>query len=207
MVLVGWLLVGGLVVSAAGSGSAYRSGGYTGQFWALPLEEKLAHLHANRGPWRRLSAGSILGVAVTTAGITGLTYLLTAAGEGPLAWSAFGLYLTALIAWSVGLIAQTATLPIAATQQAETGATPAWIHGFWNAGYLGEALWVTVGNLYYALVGIAILSSAMLPDWAGWVAVAWGLVIPVVVLATRFGFPEMTQVLPFVLGIGLLAGS
>lgn len=173
-------------------------------FWALPLAEKLSHLHTHRRQWRWLSVGSILGLVLLTSGVASLTYLLTAAGQGPLAWAAFGVYLVALIAWTVGLLAQTATLPTAATQQAETGSTPSWIHAFWATGYLAEALWVILGNLSYAMLGIAILQSGLLAPWAGWTAIGLGLAIPAVVLATRYGFPELAQIVPFILGIAAI---
>jgi hypothetical protein len=204
MVLVGWLLVGAFVVSSIGSGTAYRIGGYNGQFWALPLEEKLDHLHTHRRQWWLLSIGQLVGLIVMTAGVAGFTFLLADAGEGALAWVGFGTYLVALIAWAIGLIAQTATLPTAATQRAETGATPSWIHAFWASGYLAEATWVIVANIAYAALGLAILQSGLLADWAGWVAIGLGIGIPIVVVATRYGFPEMTQIVPLIVGIALI---
>jgi hypothetical protein len=204
MVLVGWLLVGAFVVSSIGSGTAYRTGGYTGQFWALPLDDKLDHLHTHRRQWWLLSIGQLVGLIVMTAGVAGFTFLLADAGEGALAWVGFGTYLVALIAWAIGLIAQTATLPTAATQRAETGATPSWIHAFWASGYLAEATWVIVANIAYAVLGLAILQSGLLADWAGWVAIGLGIGIPILVVATRYGFPEMTQIVPLIVGIALI---
>ncbi len=204
MVLVGWLLAAGLLISFIGTGTAYRSGGYTGRFWAAPLDEKLDHVDTHRLQWWWLSVGSIAGLAVMTAGVAGLTSLLAADGQGPLAWSAFGTYLFALISWIIGLIAQTATLPIAATEQAESGITPMWMRGVWAMGYLSEAIWVIVGNLAYVLVGLAILQTGLLPGWSGWVAIAAGSATPIIVVITRNGFPELVQIVPFVLGIVIL---
>lgn len=205
MLIVGWLFIGAFVVSAIGSSVAYRSDGFTGRFWALPLDDKLRHLHTRRRQWRWLSTGQILGLVSMTAGMTGLVSLLDDEGQGTIAFVGFGVYLVSLIAWTVGLIAQTATLPTAATEREETGVTPSWIGAFWSAGYLAESMWVIESNVAYAVFGLAILQSALLAEWAGWVAIGLGLGIPATVAITRYGFPELTQIVPVILGIALIA--
>lgn len=207
MLLVGALLVAGPLLSAAGTGVAYRRGGYTGRFWSSTLDDKLDHVHGQRRFWWLLSIGQTIGLVVMTAGLAGLTSLLVTEGEPVLAFVAFGAYLTALIAWTAGLIAQTTTIPKAAEQRAATGGTPEWMHGFWALGWMAEVTWVLGANLAYAVMGWAILASGLVGAWAGWMAIVFGGGIPLVVITTRDGFPEMSQLVPLVLGVALILGG
>lgn len=202
--LVGSLLVAGFAISAIGGGVAYGSAGYRGEFWKLALDDKLDHVHGHRRGWWWLSIGQLIGLVVLTGGFVGLVSLESDAGQSVLAHVSLGVYLVALIAWMIGLTFQTMTIPRAATQRADSGSTPDWIHAFWDAGYLGEAIWVIAANLAYLVIGIAILRSGQVASWAGWVAVALGGGIPVAVVATRQGFPELSQLVPFALGISLI---
>lgn len=204
MLVVGLLLMAGLGLSAIGGGVAYRRGRYDGDFWKLPLDDKLDHVHQNRRDWWWVSLWQLGGIFVMTAGLAGFTYLLSQEGEAVLAYVAFGGYLVVAMAWIFGLITQTTAIPVAATQRDEAGETPAWIHAAWSAGYLAEGAWVIGANLAYAAMGVAILLSGLLAAWAGWVAVGLGVAIPSVVFVTRYGFPELGKVVPFVIGIAAL---
>jgi hypothetical protein len=99
---------------------------------------------------------------------------------------------------------QTASASQAAVQRAESGATPKWIHPFWEAAYLAEGAWVVGSNLAYAVIGLAIILSGLVGAWAGWAALVIGILIPVVFLATRFGFPQLGLIVPFVLGVAVI---
>jgi hypothetical protein len=204
---VGILFCVSFATAVAGGAVGYRGGGYTGEFWAKPLDEKLDHLHIHRFHWWVLSFAQLLGLVVLTAGVTGLTAVLADSGEQVTAFVAGGMFLVALIAWTTALIAQTTTLPVAATQRAETGHTPAWIQAFWSFGYLAEGTWVILANLAYAVFGAAMLASGVVASWAGWVGIGVGVGIPVSVVAARYGFPELTQVVPLIWGVALIIGS
>jgi hypothetical protein len=124
-----------------------------------------------------------------------------------LAFVSFGLYLVALMSWVLGLLTQSATVYKAAKHRAGSGETPAWIHGFWAAGYLAEWTWVIGANVAVAVVGLALLQSGLVGSWAGWVGVGLGLAIPATALAAQYVFPEMSLIAPFVMGIGLIIQS
>jgi len=206
MLLIGILLmavVGLIAVESIG----FRRGGFGGEFWKKPLDDKLDQVVKHTGDWWLVSITELVGIFLMTGGLAGLTYLLATDGEGVLAFAAFGGYLVALIAWVFGLIAQTTTVSKAATTRAETGETPEWVHPFWAAGYLAEGVWVVGTNLAYAALGVAILQSGLLPAWAGWAALVLGLLIPVVVLATKAGFPHLGGLVPFIVGIAAIIES
>lgn len=204
MLLVGVLLVGGLVVPALGGTVAYVRSGYSGDFWKLARDEKLYHVAANGRGWWVLSVSQFVGLLLLTSGLAGLTHLFSEAGEAILGFVAFGAYLLALMTWILGLTVQTATIPSAAKQQAATGEMPAWVHGSFDIGYLAEAVWVIGANLAYAVIGVAILGSGLLAAWAGWLALALAVMIPVSAIATKYWFPEMSLLVPFVTGIALV---
>ena len=206
MLLVGILLVAGLgliLVEAVG----FTRGGYDADFWKLPLDAKLDHVAKHRRDWWWISIWSLVGIFLMTAGLAGLTQLISADGEPVLAFVSFGGYLVALFAWVFALIAQAATVSRAATERAETGKTPSWIHPFWDAGYLAEGVWIVGANIAYAVVGIAILQSGVVAAWAGWATIGLGVLIPIAVLLIRNGFPQLAEVAPFVLGIALIIES
>lgn len=205
--LVGVLLVCSVLVGWTGTGVAYANAGYRGDFWRLPLDDKLDHVHNHRRGWWLLSLGQLLGLAVLTGGFTGLVSLLSDAGEPILAQVSLGVYLVALMAWVFGLIVQTMSIPRAATQRAESGSTPDWVQAFWDAGYLAEASWVIGANLAYLVAGLAILQSGLVASWVGWVAIVIGGAVPLVVVATRDGFPELSQLVPLIIGIALIVSA
>lgn len=203
MVLVGVLLMAGIGVIAV-EAVGYNRGGYNSEFWKLPLDDKLDRVAMHRWEWWWVSVWELLGLFLMTGGLAGLTYLLTAEGEPVLASVAYGGYLVALFAWVFGLIAQAAGGSQGAVQRAESGQTPAWIHPFWEGAYLAEAAWIIGSNLTYALMGVAIIQSGFVGAWAGWAALGLGVLIPVVVLATRVGFPQLGVIVPFIIGVAVI---
>ncbi len=206
MLLIGILLmasIGLMTVESIG----YRRGGFDSEFWKKPLDDRLEHVAEHTRDWWLVSIAELVGIFLMTGGLAGLTYLLATEGEGALAFAAFGGYLVALIAWVFALIAQTTTFSRAATNRAKTGETPAWIHPFWDAGYLAEGVWIVGSNLAFAGIGVAILQSGLLPAWSGWVAIALGILLPIVVLITRAGFPQLGGLVPFIIGIAAIIES
>lgn len=203
MLLVGILLVSAIalmLVEAVG----YSRGGYNGAFWKLPLDDKLDHVALHKRDWWWISLWGLVAVFLMTGGLAGLTYLLADAGEPVLAYVAFGGYLIGVFAWLFGLIAQTTVVSRAATERADTGETPEWIHPFWDAAYLSEGVWIIGTNLAYAVVGVAIIQSGFVGAWAGWAALALGVLIPVFVVMTKAGFPQLGELVPFIVGIAVI---
>jgi hypothetical protein len=205
MQLAGFMLVTGLVIAGTGGGLG-SARGYGGTFWRLSLDGKLDFIHGHRRDWWWIALAELAGVFAVTAGMAGSTYLLADAGAPVLAYASLGGYLLAMSAWVFGLIAQTAGAARAATEKAESGHTPPWIQGLWDACYLAEWVWVIGANLAYVVVGWAILQSGLVGAWAGWAAIVLGVGIPVAIALVRDLFPQLGLLVPFILGIALLIG-
>ena len=206
MLLVGVLLAAGLgmiLVESVG----YTRGGYNAEFWKLPLDDKLDHVAGHRWEWWWVSIWEVVGLFLMTAGLAGFTYLLAAEGEPVWAYVGFGGYLVALFAWVLGLIIQAAGMSQASLQRAETGETPPWVHPFWEAGYFAEGTWIIGSNLAYIAVGVAVIQSGLIAAWAGWAAVALGAGLAILVLATRYGFPQLGLLVPAILGVATIIES
>lgn len=203
MVLVAILLLSGLILVAVES-VGYMRGGYNSAFWRLPLDEKLDHVAEHRWEWWWISVWGLVGLFFLSGGIFGVGYLLADAGEPVLAYVSIGGYTVAAVAWVLGLVVQAASVAEAAKQRADMGATPSWLHPFWNGAFLAELFWIVGSNLAYALLGLAILQSGVVADWAGWAVLVIGVLISVAVLLGREGFPQLGYLPPAVIGIALL---
>lgn len=169
-------------------------------FWSLPLDDKLERISRHGRAWWLIHLTWFPTLAVMTAGLAGLAFLL---GE-PVGWAAFGGFALAATAWLLGVANQAASMSVAAEQWAETGETPPWAAAWWRAGYSLEGVWIVLGNLAFVGYGAALLGTDLLPNWLGWAAIGVGLAMPIVVLLTRDGFPQMVLPVPLALGIALL---
>jgi hypothetical protein len=206
MTTVGVLLLAGLVLVAV-EAVGYTRGGYSSAFWRLPLDDKLDHVAEHRWEWWWISVWGLVGLFLMSGGVFGLGYLLADAGEPLLASVSLGGFVVAVLAWVWGLLVQASAVSEAAKQRADTGTTPPWLHPLWNGAFIAELSWITGANLAYALIGVTILQTGLVADWAGWVALVAGGLIAVGVLITREGFPQLGYLLPAAIGIALLIES
>lgn len=206
MVLIGILLLSGFALIAVES-VGYVRGGYNSAFWRLPLDEKLDHVVEHRWEWWWISIWPLVGLFTLSGGIFGFVYLLADAGEPVLAYAALGGYVVTVLAWVFGVIVQSAAVSEASKQRADAGLTPAWLHPLWNAAFLAEGVWIVGSNLAYSVVGVAILQSGLVADWAGWVALIGGLLTAIGVLILRDGAPQLGSLIPAVIGVALLIES
>lgn len=206
MVLVGVLLLSGPILVAI-EVVGYTRGGYNSAFWRSPLDEKLDHVSGHRWEWWWISVWGLIGLFSLSGGVLGLAYLLADAGAPTLAYVASGGFFVAVVAWVFGLIVQAASVSQAASQRAETGTTPPWLQPLWDAGFLAELVWIVGSNVAYALIGLAILETDLVADWAGWATLVAGAITSVAVLMARDGFPQLGYLLPAIAGIALLIES
>lgn len=202
-VLVGVLLLSGFALIAVES-VGYVRGGYNSAFWRLPLDQKLDHVADHRWEWWWITLWPLVGLFTVSGGVFGLTYLLADGGEPVLAYVALGGFVISVLSWVFGVSIQAAAVSEASKQRTEAGVTPEWIHPFWNAAFLLEVVWIVGSNIAYSLVGVAILQTGVVADWAGWVALIAGAVTAVVVLFVRDGFPQLGILVPAVIGVALL---
>ena len=178
----------------------YRRGRFGRVFWELPLDDKLDHVGRNSGAWWLMTLPWFPILAVTTAGLAGLAFLLA----DVTGWMAFGAFTLAVAAWLLVVSFQLGTTTVAAQHRAQTGETPDWATAVWQVGYTLERVWIVIGNLAAVGYGIAVLRTELLPGWLGWAAIGVGLGVSIVVLLTWDGFPELALPVPLALGIALL---
>ena len=203
LVIVGAVLVS-IVALLVAEAIVYSRGGIMGEFWASSLDDKLDHVVSVQRQWWLIGAVWMGLMAVTTAGMAGLTFLIADNGAGTVAWVSFGGFLVAAAMWLGGVTAQTGGVVVASRQRQETGETPSWIHPLWQSAYLTEGTWIVLANLAYIGFGVAILQTDLVGAWAGWVAIVAGAAIPIIFAITRTGFPQMSLLVPVVLGVALL---
>ncbi len=203
MTLVGILLLSGLVLVAV-EGVGYSRGGYGSEFWSSPLDDKLDHIAGHRREWWWISLWSLVGLLTMGGGTFGLAALIAEDGEPVLAFVALGVWVVAMVGWVGGLTVQAAGMPQAASQRADSGSTPDWIHPLWWFVYVTEGTWIIGANMAYAVFGLGILLSSSMPVWVGWTSIAGGLLISLGVIVTRDGFPQLAVVVPAVIGVALL---
>jgi hypothetical protein len=200
----GAALAGGMLVAPVAFSVVevvgYRQGRFGRTFWESPLDVKLDHVGQHSHAWRLMTLPWFPILAVTTAGLAGLSFLLADVA----AWTAFGLFILAAEAWLIVMSLQNGTTMVAAQRRAQTGDTPDWAVAVWQAGFVLEQVWIVLANLAAVGYGMAVLRTDMLPGWSGWAAIVVGLAIPILVLVTRDGFPGLALPAYLTLGVALL---
>ena len=206
VLLVGVLLAAVLPVMFA-EGSYSSRAGYTAEFWRLERDAKLDHIAGTIRAWWITGVSWVLYLVLLVAGSAGLAALLAEEGEPVLSWVSAAAFGFAAVGWLAGVSVQTATVAEAAKRRAESGQTPDWLAPAWMAAYITEGLWVLAGCVAYAGFGIAIIQTDLLSDWVGWAVLVISVVIPMLVLALRNGFPQLPVLAPIIVGIGLIVAA
>jgi hypothetical protein len=201
--VVGILLLSGLALVAVES-PGYIRGGYGSAFWRLPLDDKLDHVVEHRFEWWWISIWTLVGLFTLSGGVFGFVVLVAGAGETVLVSVALGGYVVAVVSWVFGVIIQAGAVAEASQQRAQSGTTPAWLSPFWASAYFAEVVWIVGSNIAYSVLGVAVLGTGVVADWAAWVAIIGGGLIALGVLAVREGFPQLGLLVPAALGIALL---
>jgi hypothetical protein len=203
------LVVAGLLVAVLPIGAieavGYTRGRYLSEFWRLGMDEKLDQIAEHRREWRTMGISWLAIVVTTTAGIGGMAAILISDGQAVPATIGLAIFTVAAGGWMVGLAVQVGGVGVASDQRRDGGVTPSWVEGVWQVAFVTESVWVIASGLAYVALGIAILGGTVLPAWSGWAAIAVGVVIPVIAMATREMFPHMALLGPLVLVVGLLA--
>lgn len=165
---------------------------------------RLVGEHADMWTWATIPF--MAGPIVTVLGFAGLQTLLRGAGDqgyGQLGLMAFA-FGAAL--WVINLAARLTIDPWATKALTATGAIPdvyTVVSSWMGVLYVIYTILTFVG---LSLYGVAILNSTLLPGWAGWVAVAYGIFGLVYFAVTRDAPPFMHYLVPIVIGVLLLIG-
>ncbi len=174
--VVGIALVAGLLVFLTG---AVR--------WRLEYEKADAWplIHADRARRLWIHLWMLPGVFVTTAGVAGFAALTGSV----LAMMAATVFVLGAAGMVVHLVFRMTVVPWMAERYVADGAVPA---GF-------DVLEAVAGRLYvvhmaasytvFALLGLAVLDSDVLPSWTGWLGLGLGVFCLAGFVGTRFAGP------------------
>jgi len=200
--VVGWLLIAGAVVFWAGAVTPpYR------QWMGVSIEEYLTIVGTNLRNWYTMHALFGAGAILAAAGLAGLTSVLRAAGDRT--WSAVALTLFSIgvALWLVQVAFRVTIAPWAANELAREGHVPSIYPALqrWMGVLFGA--FMIMGYLGLASYGAAVLQTALLPRWAGWVAVVFGILAVPGFATVVFQPPLMLFVVPFVLGVAVLRAA
>jgi hypothetical protein len=200
--LVGWLLlIGALVFWAGAVTPPYR------QWMGVSIEEYLTIVGAHHRNWYAMHALFAAGTLITVAGLAGLASTLRTAGDRGWSTIALALFSLAAVLWVVQVGFRVTVELWAAGELARDGRVPSMFPALQRWMGVLFAVFMITGYLALAANGAALLASRLLPRWAGWVALVFGLVAVPGFATVVFQPPLMLFVVPFVLGIAVLRAS
>ena len=182
---------------------AYRRG-YTGAFWRLGIEQKLAQISRHGREWRAMHLAWIPVLGLLVGGTAGAARLITKAGEGVPATAGAAVVTLSAGAWLVAVAFGGAGSLRAAAEARERGRIPGWIHPLWAAGEWLEGAFILGVSAGYLAIGMAAVRAEFLASWVGWTVAGLSGAIIVGVLWLRDGFPHLALLPGLVVGIGLL---
>ena len=204
--IAGMLLVAGAVIFFA-SVSIPLLSGLGVRVWNAPLPEHLERIASNRSAWLWTNRGIVAGVLLTAVGLGGLTALLREAGDGLLGQTGLLFFALGVTFWIIELAFRLSVTVWAAETAASSGAPPAFFEPLQH--WMGTLffLYMALAYLGTAVYGGALLQTAMLPAWVGWVTLGAGLFGALSFatgLPTIFTIPAGVHLAPLVIGIALL---
>jgi len=160
---------------------------------------RLEGIAANQ-PGHFLTSGTFLvATVITLAGVTLFTLVLRDAGDRVL--SALGLvaYLFGAVLWTVHLGFRLTVMIWAAQELTRTGMAPPWYEPWRTWAGLLFGIYHVLAYLALVAYGAAVLKTALLARWVGWICIILALVwLPF------FGAPLAIHVVPWLLGVLLL---
>jgi hypothetical protein len=172
--------------------------------FSQPPHEWLRLVGEHQSLWRWSTILFIAGTIVTLMGAAGLTALLQGARDPGFAQLGLLAFAVGAALWIVTQAARLTVEPWAAKALADTGAIP--------DVYTAVTLWTGALFVIYtiltfaglSLYGGGILTSTLLPGWAGWIAVIYGVVGLIAFAVVRDMPPFVHYLMPIVIGTLLL---
>jgi hypothetical protein len=172
--------------------------------WGLPPREWLRVIFAHPVLWQWANILFISGVVVTILGLILLTMLFRDAGDR--AFSQLGLvaFVFGAVLWVIILAFRLSIDPWAAQETARTAVLPDF--------YVPLTLWTHALFVIYTILafsalatyGGAVLSTRVLPNWVGWLAILYGLAGLGLLGFTGDAPPLLHHLMPLMMGILLL---
>lgn len=172
--------------------------------YTLPVREYLAAVGANAVVWRLANVFMGSAVVILLAGLTVLTTVLEGAGER--VFSRLGLigFLLAAILWVIFSAFRAVVTVRAAAETAATGAVPAYYEPLAEWGFALFLAYAVLGFLALAAYGGSLLQVGLLPAWASWGTVVFGVGMLIPLFITGDTLPAFHYLPPLLIGILLL---
>jgi hypothetical protein len=194
---------------AFGGGASIPLFGEHGEprIYTLPEDDYLAAIGRNVRAWRWANVAMGSAVVLLTLGLAALSVLLADAGAPVLASLAGASFLVAAITWVV-FSAYRATVPVrVARDRVRDGRIPTYYSavGEW-AGVLFKT-YAVVGFLSLAFYGAGIVVTGLVPVWAGWATIVFGLGLLAHLLIAGDTLPAFHYMPPLLIAVLLLRGG
>jgi hypothetical protein len=177
--VVGAVLVAGLVVFMVGA-VAWRLE------YERPLADSLPLIHHDRRRRTWIHLWMIPALFLTPAGLAGFTALLDSPIEEVAALMAAVVYAIGSVCFIVSLAFRLTVVPWAAEHTTAAGSPPDAFGPFNSWASALYVIYMSSAYAAFAALGVAVLASADLPRWLGWLGVAWGVGFLAGFVATRF---------------------
>jgi hypothetical protein len=169
-----------------------------------PTNEMLAivvrHVPAYQWGFALMSAG----VIVTVLGLGMLSKLLAVASNNFLPQLAIIAFAFGAVLWVIDLAFEMSVTPSAAREFARTGEVPAFFEPLWQWGEMMLRIYTVLAFLAIAGYGWALLQTGLLPQWVGWVSIAWSVFWLGHFIVIQDTIPLLHHVIPLVIGIALI---
>lgn len=173
------------------------------QIFTLPVEEHLLAVAENARRWRIANAFMgigfvflILGALIVTAPLERSQLVLARASQAGM--------LVAGVLWVAFSVFRATATVVAAREAAETGRTPAYYPAL--AAWLYELfrVYIVLGCLALAALGIALMGEGVVPSWVGWAVVVMMLATLAHLLISGDTLPAFHYFPGLLLGVVLL---
>ena len=212
--LVGMLFLLAVVAFGYGVSIPRRAGMGPRVFGTASTQEYLEIIGSSPPAWRRSAAWIAVGSLFNLLGFGLLTVLLRQAGDYLLNEAGLLMFLMGILFIVMVMAFRIGVETLAAKAVAETDAVPDWFEAMqaWDT-TLG-LIYMVLGYVATGLFGWAILQTALLPAWIGWVSVVLGIAgaLSMIANAPRYpgtdyslaAVPAWMHIMPLIIGLALL---
>lgn len=169
-----------------------------------PLHEWLRLVHEHTRPWFWATVSFIGAILSTLFGLDLLAGLLRGAGDPGFAVVGLVAFAIGTVLWIVQLAARLTVHPWAGKELMATGAIPEAYTALsrWNGAMFTIFSYLCFGGVL--LFGAAVLATALLPQWAGWVTLIYSLGGLILHTIKGDSLPILHHQMPTMIGIVLL---
>ena len=212
--VVGIVFLAGVIAFALGASTPNYTGLDSRVYGTSSTQEYLEFIAPHHRAWRWSSLWIGIGTLFNLVGFGLLAVLLRNAGDQLLSEAGLLIFMSGVIFLFTTVAFRIGVETVAAKTLEETAAVPVWFEAMqaWNT-TLGLS-YMVLGYLATAIFGWALLETAVLPAWIGWLAIALGITGAPSILTNSplypgskysiAAVPAWLHIIPLIIGIALL---